>query len=368
MEWECASLVSGKRFPKTLSKEVIAVGQVTIKDVAERAGVSISTVSRVLNGKSKDHMRPETEERVLQAIKELDYSPNRYARVLKRQRTGVIGVLAPDISNPFFSQLLRGVENVAYRHDYLVLTCDAENSLEKENRYIEILIEERVEGVILISSASRNEEVERLLRKGVHLVMADRRLENIEAPMVIADNLKAGYILTEYLLELGYRRIGFIQGPKEISTARERFQGFLQAMDERGLKLQKGHLDEADYTFEGGYQAARELLNEKLPQAIIAANDLMAIGAIRALEDNGLGVPQDIGVAGFDNIPLAALAEPRLTTIEIPAYKMGQRAMGMLVRHMGGGESMEKSVKILEGKLVRGDSCRPSGHDGQSPN
>jgi len=338
------------------------VGQVTIKDVAERAGVSISTVSRVLNGKVKDHMRPETEERVLQAIRELDYSPNRYARVLKRQRTGVIGVLAPDISNPFFSQLLRGVENVAYRHDYLVLTCDAENSLEKENRYIEILIEERVEGVILISSALQNERVERLLRKGVHLVLADRRVENIEAPMVIADNLKASYLLTEHLLELGYREIGFIQGPKEISTARDRFQGFLQAMEEGGLKVREGHLKEANYTFEGGYKSARELLKGKLPQAIIAANDLMAIGAIRALEGSDLNVPQDIGVAGFDNIPLATLAKPRLTTIDIPAYEMGQEAMEMLLEHLDGGEPMGKAMKTLEVKLVSGDSCKRS-HD-----
>jgi len=334
-------------------------GQVTIKDVAERAGVSISTVSRVLNGKSKDHMRPETEERVLQAIKELDYSPNRYARVLKRQRTGVIGVLAPDISNPFFSQLLRGVENVAYRHDYLVLTCDAENSLEKENRYIEILIEERVDGVIYISSASQNEEVERFLRKGVHLVMADRRLENIEAPMVVANDLKAGYILTEHLLELGYREIGFIQGPMDLSTARDRFQGFLQAIGKRGLEVRKEHIKEADYTFEGGYRAAQEMLNGKLPQAIIAANDLMAIGAIRALEDNGFSVPQDIGIAGFDNIPLAALAKPRLTTVAIPAYKMGQEAMEMLLKNINAnaGENRQREVKVLEVELIKGISA-----------
>ncbi|HIC95890.1 TPA: LacI family transcriptional regulator, partial [Candidatus Bipolaricaulota bacterium] len=310
------------------------MGQVTIREVAKRAGVSITTVSRVLTGNAKNHMRPETEERVLQAIRELDYSPNKYARALKRQRTGVIGVLAPDISNPFFSRLLRGVENVAYRHDYLVLTCDAENSLEKENRYIELLIEERVEGVILISAAPRNEEAERLLRKGIHLVMADRRLENIEAPVVIADDFKAGYILTKYLLGLGYREIGFIQGPLNLSTARDRFRGFLRAMEEEGVEVHDRCFKEADYTFEGGYRAAQEILNGRLPQAIIAANDLMAIGAIRALEDNGFSVPQDIGIAGFDNIPLAALAKPRLTTIAIPAYEMGQEAMEMLMRNI----------------------------------
>lgn len=335
------------------------MGQVTIREVAKRAGVSISTVSRVLTGNAKNHMRPETEARVLQAIRELDYSPNKYARALKRQRTGVVGVIAPDISNPFFSQLLRGVENVAYRHDYLVLTCDAENSLDKENRYIEILIEERVEGVILISSTSRNEEVERLLRKRVHLVLADRKLENIEAPMVIADNFKAGYILTKHLLGLGYREIGFIQGPEGLSTARDRFQGFLRAMEEAGVKVHEKYLKEADYTLKGGYEAAQEMLNGELPQAIIAANDLMAIGAIRALEDNGLSVPRDVGIAGFDNIPLATLAKPRLTTIDIPAYEMGQEAMEMLLETINDtGTDKQRKVRILEIALIKGDSCK----------
>jgi len=350
-----------KPFPKILIGKGSKVGQVTIREVAKRAGVSISTVSRVLTGNTKNHMRPETEARVLQAIRELDYSPNKYARALKRQRTGVIGVLAPDISNPFFSQLLRGVENVAYRHDYLVLTCDAENSLEKENRYIEILIEERVEGVILISSASRNEEVERLLRKGVHLVLADRKLENITAPAVVPDDLQAGYLLTNYLIELGYREIGFIQGQKEISTARERFLGFLRALEERGLGVQSRYLKEADYTFEGGYVATQELLNGAVPQALIAANDLMAIGAIRALEDHGLNVPQDIGVAGFDNIPLAALAKPRLTTIDIPAYEMGQMAMEMLLEHVNEGNGRKEAVRVMGVRLVKGESCAHQG-------
>jgi len=333
--------------------------KVTIVDVAKRARVSPTTVSRVLNNDTKGHMREETKQRVLKAIKELDYTPNKYARFMKKQKSGVIGVLVPDISNQFFSLMVRGVENVSYQNNYSVIICDAENSLEKENKYIDILLKERVEGVILTSSANENEQVHKLIRKKIPVILADRKLKNVDIPYVGSDGFEDSYSLTQHLISLGYKEIGFVKGPCQVTTAQERFEGYISAMKDHGLTINDDYIREGDYTFEGGYKAGKDLINsvKRFPQAIIAANDLMAVGIIRALEEEKLKVPKDVGVAGFDHIPLSSLVSPRLTTIDISAYNIGQEAALMLLDYIKR-KRKRKKVKILDSKLIKGESCR----------
>jgi len=348
-------------FSENVTLMIKKMQKVTIIEVAKKAGVSPTTVSRVLNNKTEGHMREETKQRILEVIKKLDYTPNKFAQFIKKQKSGVIGVLVPDISNQFFSLMVRGIENISYRNGYSIIICDAENSLNKESEYIDILLKERVEGVILTSSGTKNEKVEKLIRRNIPLVLAVRRLKNIDAPYVGSDGVRDSYILTKYLISLGYRKIGFVKGPYQAVSAIERFEGYKKAMSENSLTVDKDYIKEGDYTFEGGYKAGREFTqsSDKLPQAIIAANDLMALGIIRAFEDKGLKVPQDVAVAGMDNIPFSSLFKPRLTTVEIPAYTIGQDSAKVLLNYIKMKEVEKPNIiKIVDTKLIRGESCK----------
>lgn len=300
----------------------------TIEDVAKRAGVSPSTVSRVLNGTDANHMRPETKDRVLQAMEELDYTPVKAARALRRQRTQAIAVLLPDISNPFFSLLARGVESVAFEEGFSTLICDSNHSVEKESRYLDILLFEGVEGIVFTPVGVPDmARIERLLRRGVRIVVADRRVEGL--PTVEADNRGGSRELTEYVIGLGYRRIAYLAGPAEVSTAQDRLLGFQEAMEAAGLKPVT--VRHGEFTYESGYQLAKAVLKAEKVDAIMCGNDLMAIGAIRAAEDLGLRVPDDLGVTGFDHVPWSDLVRPKLTSVEIPAYILGQEAIRRLL-------------------------------------
>jgi len=321
--------------------------RVTIREVAARAGVSVSTVSRVLNGRDAHHMRPETKARVLRAIEELEYTPVKAARALRRQRTQVIGVLLPDISNPFFSLLARGVESVAFEKGYSILICDSNHDSRKEAVYLSMLLEERVEGLVFIPvGRPATDLIQRLLNHGVKIMVADRRVDGL--PTVSADNRGGSASLARYLLDIGYRKIAYLAGPKGVSSAEERFAGLVSALEEEGLNpvwVRWGH-----FTFESGYHLTRKLLSEVKADAIVAGNDLMAVGAIRAVEERGLRVPEDIGVAGFDHVPLADLVKPRLTTVEVPASRIGEEAARQLIE----GACRDFCLPV---ELIPGASC-----------
>ncbi|HAF70830.1 TPA: LacI family transcriptional regulator [Candidatus Acetothermia bacterium] len=321
--------------------------KVTIREVAARAGVSVSTVSRVLNGRDAHHMRPETKERVLRAIEELEYTPVKAARSLRCQRTQVIGILVPDISNPFFSLLARGVASVAFESGYSTLICDSDHSVEKESRYLDILLSEGVEGIVFVPVGRPDMgRIERLLRRGIRIVAADRRVEGL--PTVEADNRGGSRELTRYVLSLGYRRIAYIAGPEEVSTAQDRLLGFQEAMEEAGLAPVA--VRHGNFTYESGYELARGILEKGKVDAIMCGNDLMAIGAIRAAEDLGLRVPEDLGVTGFDHVLWSDLVQPKLTTVEIPAYNLGQVAIRQFMK-------ADNRNRLLEARIIPGATC-----------
>lgn len=332
--------------------------QVTIREVAQKAGVSPTTVSRVLNDKSKGHMREETRTRVLEAIEELKYVPNKYARALKKQKTGVIGALIPDISDLFFSLVVRGVEKIAYQNKYSVIVCDSENSVKKEESYIDILFQEKIEGLIFIPCSTKNNRIKKLVDRQISVVLVDRELVDFNLPRIICDDFTSSYNLTKYLIDLGYKKIGFIKGPSNTTTAEERFRGYVQALKDYNIHFNEDYVKLGKYTFESGYKAAREYLKmKKLPEVIIAANDLMAIGAIRVFERNGLKIPSNIGVAGFGDIPYARLMNPRLTTVHIPAFQMGQEATKVLLSLMNK-RPIRKVKRIMKTKIIKGESCK----------
>ncbi|MBC7344368.1 MAG: substrate-binding domain-containing protein, partial [Clostridia bacterium] len=268
-----------------------------------------------------------------------------------RQRTQVLGVLLPDISTPFFSLLARGVESVAFEKGYSILICDSNHSVEKESRYLDILLSEGVEGVVFIPVGKPDMgRLQRLLRRGIKIVAADRRVEGL--PTVEADNRGGSRELTEYVLSLGYRRIAYIAGPKEVSTAQDRLLGFQEAMEAAGLRPVA--VRHGNFTYESGYELARSILEKEKVDAIMCGNDLMAIGAIRAAEDLGLRVPEDLGVTGFDHVPWSDLVEPKLTTVEIPAYNLGQAAIRQFMKG-------DNQNRLLEARIIPGATCTKGG-------
>ncbi|MFB6286403.1 MAG: LacI family DNA-binding transcriptional regulator [Candidatus Bipolaricaulia bacterium] len=335
-----------------------ARSSVTIRDVARRADVSISSVSRVLNESSG--VSPEIRHRVQAAIDELGYLPYKSAQILKKKRTGVIGAVIPDVSNPFFSKMVRGMAKAARDADFSVLICDTENRAEIERNHLDVLIQEQVEGVLLTTAERHNTALDQLQERGIPTVAADRRIDDAAIPTVCTDGVADARMLTDYLVELGYGKFAFLAGPDPVSTARERRRGFVQTAERLGIDATVLDSPDAGYTFESGYNAAQALLNgaSPLPEVVIAANDLMALGAMRALDEQGHAIPADIGVAGFDGIPLSGWVRPCLTTVEIPAFELGREAMALLLHAVDRGPTAVDSSAPMPTRLVPGESTR----------
>ncbi|MFZ5753312.1 MAG: LacI family DNA-binding transcriptional regulator [Bacillota bacterium] len=302
---------------------------VNIRQVAKKAGVSVATVSRVLN--HPDTVSPRTMEQVLETIKELRYTPNGLARSLALKKTSTIALLIPNILNPLYPQVAKGVEDVAHQKGYNVLLCNTEEKEHKERDYLEMLIEKRVDGLILTSSLLRKVDFDQIKEKQIPFVMIGKNEGNIEANRVFTDYILGGYLATQHLIEIGYTAIAHISGPKSQLASREKLQGYKKALQEANISLDERYIVEGDNEIEGGYLGVKKLLKlPEPPQAIFAANDLMAIGAIDAIKSEGLRIPEDVAIVGFDDIKISSLIEPKLTTISQPVYKMGLIAARLL--------------------------------------
>ncbi|MDD4903523.1 MAG: LacI family DNA-binding transcriptional regulator [Candidatus Bipolaricaulis sp.] len=324
----------------------------TISDVALLAGVSISTVSRVINHEDPSQMRDVTRDRVLDAMAALDYTPVKAARDLRRRRTHVLALLVPDISNPFFSLLARGVEAAGFRVGYSTLICDSNNSKDEERQHMSALLRQNVDGVILVPVGRPDlAGLERMERSEVPVVTADRRIPGI--PHVEADNAGGSRELAKRLVALGHRQVAYLGGPEDVSTAEDRLQGFLDGLAEGGVApvaVRRG-----DFTYDSGVSLGTEILRDEHPDAVVAGNDLMAIGVLHAAAAAGRRVPEDLGVAGFDDIQWAALVRPRLTTVRVPFLEIGQcSARALVARIMSYDDAVEPTC--LPVSLVIGDS------------
>ncbi|MBC7324442.1 MAG: LacI family DNA-binding transcriptional regulator, partial [Moorella sp. (in: Bacteria)] len=277
---------------------------VTIKDVARHAGVSVTTVSRVLNN-SQHPISPETRERVLATIKELGFYPNAMARSLQLNETKTIGLILPDVANPYYSGIVRGVEDIAHENGYTVILCNTDRSRERTKTYLRVLREKRVDGVIFTGGgAVEDADREHFFEHGsVATVLIGRHKANL--PAVQVDNVQAARQAVEHLLQLGHRRIATVTGPAVSTTSRDRLEGYYLALESFGVEADPDLVIEGDFEFYSGYQAVGQLplSGPRRISAIFAHNDLMAIGAIKALQERGLKVPEDVAVVGFDNIP-----------------------------------------------------------------
>ncbi|MHB9145783.1 MAG: LacI family DNA-binding transcriptional regulator [Symbiobacteriia bacterium] len=326
----------------------------TIKDVARTAGVGVATVSRVINGSG--YVSEDSRQRVLEAVERLHFQPSRAARSLATGRSATVALVLPDITNPFFPSIARGVEDAASAAGYTVILCNTDDDPEQEAMYLNLLRQQRVDGVVLAACAPTNREQWRQFAARIPVVLTDRRLEGAIDHSVAVNNVAGGYLAARHLIDLGHRSIGFISGPAGLSTSAERRQGFEQALHEVGALPRPEWMCTGDFRYQSGYNCAGQLQQQGVT-ALFAVNDMMAIGAIRAIEDAGRRVPEDVAVVGFDDILLASMTKPGLTTIGQPTYQMGVMAMDMLLERMRSDAPVGPQQLILEPSLVIRESC-----------
>ncbi|WP_017726469.1 LacI family DNA-binding transcriptional regulator [Halalkalibacterium ligniniphilum] len=329
----------------------------TIKDVAKRANVSVATVSRVLSKSS--NVSKAKKEQVLKAIEELNYQPNALGRYLRTSQTMTILVVIPNITNPFFSNVLRGIQTYANQEGYRVLLMDVEHSGFQEQNYVDMLEQKQVDGLIMLTSRI-NPEVLHTISEKHPVVLACEYIEGSMIPTVSIDNISSARKMTEYLLGLGYKNIAHISGPMNTILSIDRLKGYKQALQARERPIKSSSIQEGDFTVESGYNVMTKLLAmESRPDAVFAANDEMAIGAIHAIKHRGLRVPEDIAVVGFDDIEIASYYDPPLTTIRQPTYKIGRKAMNLLIELLGK-KTLSQQQFVLDDDLIIRKSC---GHD-----
>jgi len=323
-----------------------------IKQVAERAGVSSATVSRVLGGRVR--VTPENRERVLRAAAELDFRPNRLASNLRRQTTQTLGVVVSDIENPHFTQMVRTVEEAAYGRGFRVLLCNTDETAAKQHSYLEVLAAERVIGVIMAPADPAGEAIGWLLDLGIPLVAFDRMVADPRADGVVVDNVEGARRATRHLLALGHERIGFIGGRTEIQTGADRLQGYETTMREHGLTP---HSAEGAFRIDGARVATTALLagGDDLT-ALVIANNLMTIGALHALRDRGVRVPDEVALVAVDDPFWAELVDPPLTTLAQPVRRMAAAAVDLLFERIDGKRSQTKCV-VFDFELRVRRSC-----------
>lgn len=308
----------------------------TIKDVAALAGISYTTVSHVVN-KSRPVSDP-VRLKVEAAIAQLDYVPSAVARSLKARSTATIGLLVPNSINPYFAELARGIEDYCERKGYCVILCNSDDDPKKQRSYIRVLLEKRVDGLIVSSVGGESALAQSLATARTPVVILDRVLAGLEADLVCIDNEQGGYLATQHLLQLGHRDIACITGPLHTSSGQQRLAGFQRALHEAQLPVEPSRIIEGDFSVPGGYDAAARLLapaaGKAAPTAIFACNDMMGMGVLRAAAERGIRVPGQLSVIGFDDIQICRFVYPALTTVGQSIRQLGETAAERLLQRV----------------------------------
>ncbi len=329
---------------------------VTMKNVAEKAGVSVTTVSHVIN--KTRFVSDEAKKKVNAAINELEYYPSAIARSLKSDQTHTIGMIIPNNSNPYFAEIIHEIEKNCFNLGYNLILCNSGDSQKKQAAYIKILMEKRIDGLIVISSGTDKELVDLLSKHKLPKVIIDRKINGIEADLVETDNYFGGYCATEYLIKIGHRKIACITGPKHLSSACERVKGCLDCLKDNDIKNDPDFLVEGNFKSPSGFEAMKKLLLHKTrPTAVFVCNDLMALGALCATHEHNISVPEDISIIGFDDIKLATYSSPPLTTIAHQKREMGEIVSSFITNRIKDKHRKHEQVH-LKPKLVIRKSTR----------
>ncbi|EJJ5809684.1 DNA-binding transcriptional regulator CytR [Salmonella enterica subsp. enterica serovar Infantis] len=335
------------------NKQVTAA---TMKDVALKAKVSTATVSRALM--NPDKVSQSTRSRVEQAALEVGYFPQSMGRNVKRNESRTILVIVPDICDPFFSEIIRGIEVTAAEQGYLVLIGDCAHQNQKEKTFLNLIITKQIDGMVLLSSRLPFDASVEEQRNLPPMVMSNEFAPELELPTVHIDNLTAAFNAMNYLLDLGHKRIGCIAGPEDMPLCHYRLQGYVQALRRSGIVVDPHYIARGDFTFEAGANALKQLLEQPLPPtAVFCHSDVMALGALSWAQRQGLKVPDDLSIIGFDNIALAEFCDPPLTTVAQPRFDIGREAMLLLLDQMQG-QNVSSGSRLMDCELIIRGSTR----------
>ncbi|BBI32938.1 LacI family transcriptional regulator [Cohnella abietis] len=329
-----------------------------IKDVAKYAGVSVTTVSRVLNGEK--YVKDDLKARVQKAIDDLGYSPSHIARSLVRRKTNLIGVIVPDVTSSFYSTILSTIEKTASLNDYNLLVCNIIEDTDKELKYLQVFKEMRVDGIIIMHEKINEEIREMIMKLGIPIIFSSVKPKDQPFISVIIDDYSAAYDATRHLIDLGHSRIGFIGGDmNDVTSGQNRYFGFVHALSDFGIEQVEAHIKFGDYKTRSGYDMMKEILACRTrPTAVFAVSDDMAVGAMNCISDYGLSVPGDISVIGFDGSQLTEQVRPRLSSMEQPILEMGKITVLKLLDLISGNNATLKDDVILKHMLVIRDSCK----------
>ena len=322
----------------------------TIRDVSKLAGVSVATVSRVIN--KKGYVSKETEEAILNAMKMLKYTPNDVARRLAGKKSNTIGLIIPNILNPFFPEVARAAEDTANKLGYNLILCNTDNNREKENQYYEMLFNKQVDGIMICSYTAMPDELVGIMERGMPLVVLDKEYTKYDIPSITGDNKDGGKKAALHLIECGCKNIAHITGPNYIESLYERFNGFMEILKEQGI-YRADLVKRGEFSLKGGYEATKELLEEeKNIDGIFAGNDLLAIGSYKALRDMGYELGRDIKLIGYDGLE-ANINYLEISSVAQPMYEYGKRAVELLIKRVENNLDISKEKIKLESNLIK---------------
>jgi LacI family fructose operon transcriptional repressor len=328
----------------------------TIQSVAKHAGVSPATVSRVLN--NYPFIRDEVRQRVLQAIAELGYEPNRVAQRLRSSSSRSIGIMVTDITNPFISTIMAIIEASFFEKGFTVLMCNTTASIQKELDYLSLMETEEVDGLAIVPTSEDVPRILELAEGGMPIVVIDRRMKSDHLDVVLADNIAGARSAVEHLIQSGHQRIGHIGGPLRSTSGRERHQGYMQAMQNAGITPSPEWVRMGDHLYEGGYEHTADLLKTS-PEltAVFVENNMMSLGAMNALHDAGVRIPQDMSIIGFDDMPWSKALNPPMTVVAQPTIEIGQTAARLLMERIEQPD-LPSRTEVLPTSLIIRASCR----------
>ena len=328
----------------------------TLKDLARETGLGLATLSKYFNGGT---VREKNRLLIEAAVKKLRYVPNEVARSLKTQQTRVIGVIIPELSNAFITSIISSMEDILRKHDYAVIVCDCRSNAKREKEAVEFLMHRRVDGLINMATDTTGAHLKMPLAAGIPVLLIDRLIESLrgKASAVIIDNVHAAGQAVRKLTDFGHRRIGLVLGSPELYTTNQRRTGYLNAREEAGITPSEEYIRYGDYTMDGGYQAAQELIRlDNRPTALFVTNFEMTLGAMLALQHNNIRVPEDLSVIGFDKLELFGEIFPNLTLIRQPQMSIGREAAGLMLDMLSEKDSFAPRIVTLTTELTEGSS------------
>ncbi len=330
-----------------------------IRDVAKLAGVAPITVSRCIN--NSGYCSEETRARIEAAITKLGFVPNRLASGLRSKRTNTLALVVTDITNPFFTTIARGVEDKASEAGYTVIYCNTDESVSKEKMYLQMLSERRVDGVLLVPAQSGFDSVAFIKKQEIPIVILDRRISDLHTDIVRCDSEGGAYELTRLLISLGHREIGIINGPRGVSTSEDRLNGFRKALSEAGIEKNTKWEYYGEFTQSSGYELTTKIMaKSQKPTALFATNNFITYGALKALQELKIRVPEEVALVGFDDLPANLITFPFLTVAAQPAYEMGKRAIEILLNNLESGGADDYQEVVLPAEIIiRQSSGRP---------